>query len=315
MSVCEEDLPLPREGRARELWEERCARETREGLHGGSEETLGSLRRWLVINGIKSAIKLSGLWGRGRRNAQRPILREEVLSCPGLPSALAGLRVLHLSDFHLRAADPEFTEHVAGLLAGLDVDLCLVTGDYCYGHFGFPDHIEEGLARIMAGVTSAYGMYGVLGNHDKSTSVPLITRAGIQLLINEGVALNVRGTRVWIGGVDDPHHFRCASVPDALPGSVVADYRILLAHSPECVEDAVNAGANLYFCGHSHGGQIRLPGGYAPLTHTRGHRRYVSGTWRTGGMVGHTSMGLGTSDVPVRFNCRGEAVCFTLQSV
>jgi predicted MPP superfamily phosphohydrolase len=84
-------------------------------------------------------------------------------------------------------------------------------------------------------------------------------------------------------------------------------------HSAEVADDADAAGYALYLCGHTHGGQICLPGGRPLVTHLKRCRHAASGLWRQGRMVGYTSRGLGVSDLPMRFNTRGEVVVITLR--
>ncbi len=92
-----------------------------------------------------------------------------------------------------------------------------------------------------------------------------------------------------------------------------AGFRIALVHSAELADVAAAAGFSLYRAGHTHGGQVCLPGGRPILTHMSRLRGYASGLWRCGAMAGYTSTGVGVSSVPVRFNTRGEAVLITLR--
>ena len=87
---------------------------------------------------------------------------------------------------------------------------------------------------------------------------------------------------------------------------------IALVHSPELVHQAAEAGASLYLTGHTHGGQISLPGGRPILTNLATGQRFASGQWRCGSMLGYTSPGVGVSGLPVRFNTRGEVTVITL---
>ncbi len=84
-------------------------------------------------------------------------------------------------------------------------------------------------------------------------------------------------------------------------------------HSAEVADDADEAGYALYLCGHTHGGQISLPGGRPLVTHLKRCRHAASGLWRQGRMTGYTSRGVGVSDLPLRFNTRGEVVVITLR--
>ena len=91
-------------------------------------------------------------------------------------------------------------------------------------------------------------------------------------------------------------------------------FKIALIHSPELADAAAENGYQLYLAGHTHGGQVCLPGGWPIITHMNRYRRYARGLWRHGDMRGYTSTGVGVSGLPVRFNTRGEVALITLRS-
>jgi predicted MPP superfamily phosphohydrolase len=86
-----------------------------------------------------------------------------------------------------------------------------------------------------------------------------------------------------------------------------------LAHTPELYRQAAGSGIHLYLCGHSHGGQICLPGGFPLMTFLDTGKRFYRGKWQYRDMVGHTSTGCGASKIPVRFNCMPEVTVITLK--
>jgi hypothetical protein len=88
---------------------------------------------------------------------------------------------------------------------------------------------------------------------------------------------------------------------------------ILLSHTPEAYRRAAHAEYNLMLCGHTHGGQICLPGGLPVLTDTASPRRFARGAWCYHGMIGYTSAGAGTSIVDVRLNCPPEVTLHRLR--
>ncbi len=90
-------------------------------------------------------------------------------------------------------------------------------------------------------------------------------------------------------------------------------FTIALVHSPEAYDVAAHLGVDLYLCGHTHAGQVCLPGGRPVIRHLSRGRRFYRGTWRHRGMLGVTNAGAGTSGVPVRFNTRGEVLALTLR--
>jgi predicted MPP superfamily phosphohydrolase len=202
---------------------------------------------------------------------------------------------------------------VTRLLDGIETDLCVLTGDYKYGHYGPPDRVPVHLARVLAGIRSAHGFHAILGNHDLASMVPLLEGIGVTMLVNRGLAVPFGGATVWLAGVDDPHKFRAAHLPSAMAGAPAEAFKIALVHSPECAEEADALGARLYLCGHTHGGQLRLPLWGAIKLNSRSKVEYARGHWRCGAMQGYTTDGLGVTDFPLRFNCPPEACLFTLR--
>ncbi len=263
---------------------------------------------------LGAGLRCTGLHARGVRNAQDLRLREEDLPISGLPPGLDGLRLLHLSDLHFGRTMPEHEDRVCRLLEGVSAGLCLITGDLRFGHFGPADHVAPAVRRMLAGLRLQYGAYAVLGNHDTLAIAESVEAAGLPVLFNEGVAVCVNGAVLWLAGVDDPHLHRLDDMDAALRGAPPDAFRILLAHTPECAVEAAKKGIGLYLCGHTHGGQVRLPGLGALMINARCPRHRALGHWRLGTMLGFTSPGLGTTDAPVRFCCPPEAVLFTLRA-
>lgn len=267
----------------------------------------------LLIYSIRFTLMALGLYRRGIQNSRRLALVHHDIAVPKLPEALEGFRILHISDFHFPRRFPRFSEAVGKLLDGLQVDLCAVTGDYRYGYFGPADHVAAHMQTALQGVKSRHGVYAVLGNHDHFVTGELLEESGIPVLYNEGRHLLENGCSLWICGVDDPHYYKCDNLEAALyerPGDA---FTILLVHTPECVVSAAEKGVALYLAGHTHGGQIRLPFWGAVVSNARCRRDQIWGPWRYGEMAGHTTSGIGATDVPVRYNCPPEAVVLTLR--
>lgn len=252
---------------------------------------------------LRGLLRVSGLYGRGRRNALALQLRENDVFLPRLPGPFDGLRVLHLSDLHLdmnRDALPALIEQ----LRAIDYDLCVLTGDYRARTFGSVDAAVEGMRRLR--VHLADPVYAVLGNHDSVRMIPAFEDMGIRLLLNEAVPLERDGAVLHLAGVDDGHFFRVDNIEKAADPVPDGEPAILLSHTPELYRQAAHAGFDFFLCGHTHGGQICLPGGVPVILEAKIPRRLGSGAWSHGPMKGYTSRGAGTSVVDVRFNCPGE---------
>jgi predicted MPP superfamily phosphohydrolase len=155
--------------------------------------------------------------------------------------------------------------------------------------------------------------YGVIGNHDFIEFVPPLEEAGVRILLNETVVVEWHGARLYLSGVDDPHFYETDSLDKAAESLPASAKAILLSHSPEIYRQAAAADYSLMLCGHTHAGQICLPGGVPILTNARGPRRIKSGPWRHRQMRGYTSPGVGCSGVPVRFFCPPAVTVHTLR--
>jgi hypothetical protein len=139
-----------------------------------------------------------------------------------------------------------------------------------------------------------------------------LAHVGFDVLINRSLVLERQAQALRITGLDDVHYFYTDAARAALnaPGD---GFRVALVHSPEIADYAAECGYALYLCGHTHGGQVCLPGGKPVFTRLTRCHHAVRGLWREGSMIGHTSSGLGVSGSAVRFNTRGGATLITLR--
>jgi predicted MPP superfamily phosphohydrolase len=131
--------------------------------------------------------------------------------------------------------------------------------------------------------------------------------------MNEADTIVRGGQRIHIAGIDDAHFYRADNIEKAAANIPQDEFSILLTHTPEIYRQAAHAGFNLLLSGHTHGGQICLPGGIPITLDSVLPRRLGSGPWRHHGMHGYTSVGAGSSVVPVRFNCRPEITLHYLE--
>ena len=227
---------------------------------------------------------------------------------PGLPPALAGVRIVHLSDFHLGVPSRGGRAVRLGVewAAGRNADLVVLTGDLVSRPPG-----EAVLRELVAKIPQSYA---ILGNHDLGISrdpfskeVLLHELEPATLLLDEGRMLVVRGLRVWLAGFDPRSRGR---EPD-LSGE--ADLRVVLSHFPTVLDRLPARTWDIVLAGHMHDGQICLPypGGKVRLAHPRA--RYTHATYRRADTVMHVSPGLGTTFLPFRFFARPEATELVLR--
>ena len=254
---------------------------------------------------LNSFLKATGLYSRGVRNALRPIVRHVRLEFEDLPSNFDGFRILHLADLHIDALDG-LAEVVADLIAPLDVDLCVMTGDYRFKAQGPCDAVYPCMRTILSSIRTEQSVLGILGNHDESEIAIELENLGVRMLINETAEITRGDESLYVIGVDDPHTYGCDDLDGALEGVPEDGFKVLLAHTPEIFEKAASSGVHLYLCGHTHAGQIRLPVIGEVIQNAACPRVYAQGEWRHDRMLGQTSAGVGCSLVPVRYNCPPE---------
>jgi len=270
------------------------------------------IRRAGALFGAVSAAGLS--WGWFEAGWVRLEARE--LPVPGLPPELDGVRIAHLSDFHLGmpSRGARAAERAAGWVAQRQPDLTVITGDLLTRPSG-----EPRLRRLVARLPNCYA---ILGNHDFAVSRdPFSRRATLRdlepatLLVDQGGMLELRGRRVWIAGADPrPELSRRRRRRLETLSRDDADFRILLCHYPGVI-DRLPAGAyHLVLSGHLHSGQITIPYGIGKLRLAHLRPGYFEGLYvRPAGTL-HVSPGLGTTFVPFRFAARPEATELNLQS-
>lgn len=270
------------------------------------------IENWYSVHGfIRGLLRVAGLLGRGRRNAlQLSVVRNRMV-LPQLPEAFNGFRILQISDPHLDAS-PRATHALIECVRDIDYDLCVLTGDYRMQTYGPHDAAVRAIETLRVHLKDP--VYGVLGNHDTVRMVPGIEAAGIRLLMNESVAISRAGQNIWLAGVDDAHYYRMANLEKAVHDIPPDAVSILLCHTPELYRHAAHAGFDAMLSGHTHGGQICLPGGYPLLLNARCPRRYCVGAWRFHAMQGYTSRGSGASLVEVRYNCPAEVTVHELST-
>lgn len=260
---------------------------------------------------LQTCLKLTGLYKRGCRNAARPILRENHIRSKTLPKAFDGFSILHLSDLHIEMSAAAMS-HVRAVLPQIDYDICVLTGDYRAQTWG-PYHAAlAGTAVLCAAIKKP--IFGVLGNHDTIRMLPDLEAMGIRMLMNESTAIERGDYRIQIAGIDDAHFYRADNIEKAASGISPGDFSILLSHTPEIYQQAAHAEFDLLLTGHTHGGQICLPGGTPITLDSVLPRRLGAGAWKYHGLTGYTSVGAGTSIAPVRFNCPPEITVHHLSS-
>ena len=281
-------------------------------------------RRRLLKVGFWGATGLALYSGEIARHWVEVVERD--LSLAGLPQGFDGMRIVQLSDIHLDGyTEPYFLRQVVQQVNGLKPDVVVLTGDYVTGGVGTVRY-QLGAAWQCANILAELACkerYAVLGNHDYSISAEVVATAfrdnGIPMLRNMHMPLERGGGRIWMAGVDDP----VLGSPDperAIPAkirNVPNEPVILLCHAPDYAdtvrEQAVGSSVGLMLCGHTHGGQVRLPLLGALELPVLG-KKYVEGLFQLGAMQLYVNRGIGTIGLPFRLNCPPEITVLTLRA-
>ncbi|QGJ72262.1 Metallophosphoesterase [Planctomycetales bacterium 10988] len=263
---------------------------------------------------LRVLLRYSGLAGWGKRQALDLRLNTLPVKVRHWPQELNGFRILHLSDMHIDPF-PELAEKLADLLRPIECDLCLLTGDFRFAIDGDSEQVLPQVDRWLPEIRSRYGVYGILGNHDESALLAPLAERGIRWLLNEGTEIKTeKGANFWLLGVDDVNHYHAADLERAQQQIPNDACQVLMAHSPDLVDEAAQADIDLYLCGHTHGGQFCLPGGTPLLVNSDCEKKCIKGSWSQGEMQGYTSVGIGCSAVQARFFCSPEVTLFELTS-
>lgn len=282
------------------------------GLHHQGEGLL-RVERWIPIDRlIGGVIHYSGIGLFGYRNAARLRVEHNTVSSPAIPPGLDGFTILQLSDLHLDL-ETGILPVLLNTLPNLRYDLAVITGDFRNStHGDYARSLELTMQVIRALNAPAFG---ILGNHDFIEMVPGLESGGLRLLLNEGVFIDNAGARLFLAGIDDPHFYRTHDLGRAgcLPATPDT-FRILLSHSPETYRHAVPH-FDLMLSGHTHGGQICLPGRIPVIRNGNCPKNLLAGAWQWQQLQGYTSRGTGCCGVPVRFFCPPEITLHTLRCV
>ena len=254
-----------------------------------------------------------GGWYAARIESQWVQVSTHRVALPNLHPDLVGARIVHLTDLH---ADGAFAtaERLAWwvrLTLGLRPDLVVLTGDFITHSVRWARDLQEGLR----GLTAPLGVFAVLGNHDYWVSSYAVMQAlrahGVQVLRNAVATVQRGAARLHLAGLDDVMENRhdLRRVLDALPADAPA---LLLTHEPDIADQAAATGRFAWqLSGHSHGGQVCLPG-VGPLVLPPHGRRYPRGWYRVRDMLVYTNRGLGMIIPRLRFGCPPEIAVFVL---
>ncbi len=250
----------------------------------------------------------------------RPRLIRKDIALRRWPERLDGFTIALLSDFHYDRVFSAHPIHTAiEMVNGLRPDLIALTGDFVsVPWFGDPANgaaDAEPCAEALRKLQAPHGLWAVLGNHDVFSDPDRVTSAlkavEIPVLANQSIPIEKDGARFWLTGVDDVIG-GSADLPGALHGIPGEEAVVLMAHEPDYADYVAQYPVDLQLSGHTHAGQVRLPF-MRPLYLPEMAKKYVWGLFKIGELTLYTNAGIGTVEIPVRFNCPPEVTLFTLR--
>lgn len=215
---------------------------------------------------------------------------------------LKGLKIVFASDFHIKPHETYRLNKIVRTINEQNPDIVLFGGDYVNGHKKGNSLSIEKIAKKFSYIVSKYGTYVIIGNHDgwqgKEEIIEVLKKNGINVLFNNNACFK----DFCIAGVDDLQTGN-PDIEKALSG--VNKPVILLTHTPDIMPN-VPYNVNLTLAGHLHGGQVRL--NKALIVPSIYGDKYANGFLNDNGKKIYTTKGLGTSILPIRFNCPPEIV-------
>lgn len=258
-------------------------------LAGGGSFAYGSFieRQWLSIESVPVPIR-------------------------NLPDAFAGFTIAHLSDIHYDQFQPaDVVRQAVQEINRRKPDIVAITGDFVTLQ---GSHAED-VAFLLRDLDPKEGSFACMGNHDWSNRdtrvIPYLTTAGIRSLCNESVTFTRGGKELTLVGLNDAW-FGGPNLNNSLKGHRNNSPVVTLMHEPDMADEfARDPRLSLQLSGHSHGGQICLPG-YGPLLLPMSGQKYPSGLYRVREAWVYTNRGLGVISIPIRMFCRPELTMITL---
>jgi predicted MPP superfamily phosphohydrolase len=279
-------------------------------------------RRKFLFTGTAAAIGTAAWGADGFAESNHPRLVQIEIPLARLPESFDGFRLVQLSDFHYEdhySAVP--IRRSIAIVNNLRPDLAVFTGDFVtvpvFDRALSVQEVSASSEPCAAMLSEISGLkYAILGNHDAASYpgriIHALEQAKIPVLRNQSVPIERGRDRIWLAGIDD----LLRGMPDmsaTLSGIPEKEATILLAHEPDFADDVSLTSVDLQLSGHSHGGQIWIPGIGAPWLPAMA-RRYPRGLNKIGNLTLYTNIGIGTIRAPIRINCPPEITLVTLRA-
>ncbi len=266
----------------------------------------------IVVTFAELFLKYTFLEARGLRNAENLKVKKVEFEFTDLPDTFDGYTILFISDLHIDGL-PKLGTNLVRVSRENPHDICILGGDYRFKPNGNSNLCIEYMKVLVPELLKDSPVQAILGNHDEYLIGQALDKSGADVLINEHRVIERNGEKIYLCGVDDCHYFIAQDLKMALDGVPGPGFKILICHSPEIYREAETAGIHLCFSGHTHAGQICLPGGFMLIKNAKVPRKLITGKWKWKNLQGYTSTGAGASGVPARFNSTAEVVLTVLK--
>ncbi|OYT14960.1 MAG: hypothetical protein B7C24_15530 [Bacteroidetes bacterium 4572_77] len=216
-----------------------------------------------ILNFLLWGTRITGLYKIGYANVQNIQINKHELYFDNLPTNFQGFKILHLSDLHIDAT-PELLHSIMHVVDQAEFDLAVLTGDYRQDSSGAFTQVIEPMKQLSNLLQKEFTPLAVLGNHDTYLMTEYEKELQMRFLINETVELERDGQFITISGSDDPFSYYTDAVLQSFTNK--PGFKIALVHTSELADVASENHYQLYLCGHTHGGQVCLPGGLGEIT-------------------------------------------------
>lgn len=297
--------------------EKRKQVESGNNKHGAVKGFKQKLLFFYVIPGLSIILdiflRITRIKSLGIKNALNLKLEEVDFLLRNIPYEFHGTRILFISDLHIDGKS-DLKGKIISMVKDLEYDFCILGGDYAFKIYNETNQTFKFLEEIVGLLKEKTKVFGILGNHDRSVIAEALDKYGVELLINKTAHIERNGQNIYLSGLDDSIFFGSDDLNLTDNFSAKEDgFKIMISHSPDLYKEVAQRGYSLYLAGHTHGGQVCLPGGYIMINDTESPSYMLKGKWKYKEMLGYTSRGVGTSLVPVRFFCPPELTLITLK--
>ncbi len=240
------------------------------------------------------------------------IVRECVLELDHLADELDGLRIVQVSDLHFTEHWHEAYDRSIEIIGSLSADLILCTGDIVHSRRSHRPAMPQ-VERFFGSLRSRLGTYSILGNHDHAPMADELGDLGVTVINGREILRSGASELELIGAPGLKREHLTSHFIHQMPPRSRGIPRIVMAHYPDHFERLSYLDPDIYLCGHTHGGQVCLPGGFPIIRHDSSPRGFCRGYHKRGRSHYIVNHGFGYSGFNIRVFCPAEVVLISLR--